>query len=289
MAASKVKIKLQGHEKFSLREGWLEKGLMLLDYNPDVFQGKEGPDVFGIGSNMVKSLRYWLRAFGLIEEKAGQGARLTDLGRIIYQNDCYLENTFTLWVLHSYIAKNLSEATTWYMFFNRCSFDELTKEQLHSVLSREISKHINGEDFSDNSLKSDIDVLLNMYSREKGISDPEEKNISPFSRLGLVKQIDGKVVNCHPDQRIMNEWVVLYELADLMNSSDQMAIESLISGERSIGMVYQLSTVSINAYLDRLDTMGYIRVDRTAGLDMVYRNKEFTPLDIVSTYYEQLV
>ena len=54
MVNDKVKIRLQGHEKFVLREGWLNKGIMQVKNNPTVFLGKEGPDVFGIGNNMVK-------------------------------------------------------------------------------------------------------------------------------------------------------------------------------------------------------------------------------------------
>ena len=37
MATKKVKIKLQGHEKFALREGWINKALMILPENPDAF------------------------------------------------------------------------------------------------------------------------------------------------------------------------------------------------------------------------------------------------------------
>ena len=64
MATKKVKIKLQGHEKFALREGWINKALMILPENPDAFTRKDATDLFGIGSNMVKSLRYWMRALG---------------------------------------------------------------------------------------------------------------------------------------------------------------------------------------------------------------------------------
>ena len=60
MADEKIKIRLQGHEKFVLREGWLNKGITQVKENPVVFLGKDAPDVFGIGNNMVKSLRYWL-------------------------------------------------------------------------------------------------------------------------------------------------------------------------------------------------------------------------------------
>ena len=37
MAEEKVKLRLQGHEKFALREGWLNKGLAILGETPDVF------------------------------------------------------------------------------------------------------------------------------------------------------------------------------------------------------------------------------------------------------------
>lgn len=56
--------------------------------------GSEGPDLFGIGNNMVKSLRYWMKAFKLIEENPGVGAKLSELGKIILQNDVYLEKKF---------------------------------------------------------------------------------------------------------------------------------------------------------------------------------------------------
>ena len=50
MADEKIKIRLQGHEKFVLREGWLNKGITQVKENPVVFLGKDAPDVFGITS-----------------------------------------------------------------------------------------------------------------------------------------------------------------------------------------------------------------------------------------------
>ena len=73
MANNKIKLRLQGHEKFALREGWLNKGLIIVNDNPGIFQSDDAPDVFGIGNNMVKSVRYWLKAFGLIVEAPGRG------------------------------------------------------------------------------------------------------------------------------------------------------------------------------------------------------------------------
>ena len=47
-----------------------------------VFQ-KNGTDILGVGTNMVKSIRFWLNAFQLIKESPKNGAVLTELGEII--------------------------------------------------------------------------------------------------------------------------------------------------------------------------------------------------------------
>ncbi len=286
MANNKIKLRLQGHEKFALREGWLNKGLIIVNDNPGIFQSDEAPDTFGIGNNMVKSVRYWLKAFGLITETPGKGASLTTIGKIIYENDLYLEDIFTLWILHANIAKNIEEATSWFMFFNRCQVDDLNRDQIQQILKREISKYVEGESFSENSLKSDVDVLLNMYSNTKEISDPEDKNISPFTELKLLKKVDGRYSKVHADKRLVNEWIVLYELADKLQGKESISIEELSSAENGLQCIYQMSIVMINDYLDKLDALGFIHVDRTAGLDMIYKESEFTTIDVLEEYYK---
>lgn len=67
--AEKVNYKLKGHEKFPLREGWLNKGLMAVSINPKVFSGNEGHDHLGVGTNMVKSIRHWMQSCNLIEKR----------------------------------------------------------------------------------------------------------------------------------------------------------------------------------------------------------------------------
>ena len=283
---TKIKIRLQGHEKFPLRDGWISKGLVLVKDNPKVFQGKEGPDVFGIGNNMVKSLRYWLKAFNLISESTSTGATLTRLGEIICKYDPYLEDDYTLWILHSQISKNLFEATSWYMFFNRCEIEDLNKETIEKILVREIRKYVLDQTFSEKSVKADLDVLLNMYGKKRGMVDPEDNSISPFARLKLVKCIDGIYTKSQPDRNIINEWIILYELAEQMKDNDSISIEQVLNDECGISKIYQLNTVVSNELLDCLDALGYIRVDRTAGLDMIYKAKEFTVEETLLEYYE---
>ena len=285
--ANIVKIKLQGHEKFALREGWLNKGLIMVAKNPAAFQGKEGPDIFGIGNNMVKSLRYWLKAFGLIEEAQGKGARLTSIGELILKNDPYFEDIFTIWLLHSYIAKNKDEATSWYMFFNNVDVEDLEKAQIENILIREIRKYAAGVAFSENSVGNDLDVLLNMYGKSKEVSDPEDKSNSPLAQLGLVRNIGGKYSKNHPNRKDVSELIILYELAYLLAEKESIAIDDAINGINGLARIYQISTVTANEILDKLDALEYIRVNRTAGLDVIYKMKDFSSISVVEEYYNK--
>jgi len=286
--ADKVIYKIKGHEKFSLREGWLNKGILCVRDNPKVFSGNDGPDSLGVGNNMVKSIRYWMQAFDLIEESQKDGAKLSQLGEVICAEDVFFEDIFTLWVLHSNLVKNIEKSTVWYMFFNRCSAEEFSKLEIFNLIKMELFKYIGNNSAPDGSIKDDIDVLLNMYTKGNiKNDDPEDKNVSPFATLGLIKKEEEKYFRIHPDLRKINEWVILYELSCMFEKEENISIDAISVAEKSLGSIYNLSRVTINGYLDRLDSLGYIKVDRTAGLDMVYPVNVKSHIEVIKEYYKQ--
>ena len=183
-----VAIRLKGHEKFHLREGWIAKGLYGVSKNAKVFTGNEGTDQLGVGANMVKSIKYWMLAMGLIGEEQRNGAELTEFGKIILKYDAFLEDDLSLWLLHSHIAKNAFRSTVWYLFFNKCQVDEFTKEELFVVLKKELIAYAETDTFPESSLRDDIDVMLNMYSKDIVSDDPEDKNKCPLAGLKLIKK-----------------------------------------------------------------------------------------------------
>lgn len=277
-------IRLQGHEKFTLREGWITKGLNEVE-NPkydNVFLEKDAAEIFGFGNNMVKSLRYWMKVFGLTNDN---GSELSLFGKLVAKYDKYIEDMFTLWIMHSKISKDIHNATTWYMFFNRCDADDIDKSQINGILYREISKYVPGKKISEKSLENDIDVLLNMYSKQKENDDPEDKNVSPLSVLGLVKNISGKYSKIQPQIKGFDELIVLYEVAYMIGEKDSLSIDELVNGETGLSRIFNMSNVLANEYLDRLDAAEYIRVDRTAGLDMIYPIIKLNPDEILMNYY----
>ena len=72
-------IKLKGHETFAIREGWLSKGLIEVDKNEKVFSKNFGADTLGVGSNMAKAIRYWLKAGDFTKETGKVRFRLLKL------------------------------------------------------------------------------------------------------------------------------------------------------------------------------------------------------------------
>ena len=275
-------MKLKGHEKFPLREGWLNKGIRGVQKNAKVFTSNDGPEILGVGTNMVKSIRYWMQSFMLIEENPKEGVALSGIGKLIEQYDLYLEDYFSLWILHSCIAKNDDRATVWYLFFNKCAAEEFKKDELFDVLKKELIVYAGTDSFPDSSLKDDIDVLLNMYGKNNSDDDPEDKNKSPFAVLGLVKKEKDVYYKQQPDIRKFNEKVVLYELALLLEGQDTVSIDTVFEVVKGI---YHLNRVTLNSILDRLENMGYVRVDRTAGLDVIYPVNVGKANEVIEEYY----
>lgn len=285
--ANKVVYKLKGHEKFPLREGWMTKGLAAAkNNNPHIFLEDKGPDILGMGSNMVKSIRYWMQACGMLE-KNGNKETISQIAEVIYEKDRYFEDVFSLWLLHSNLAKNRDQATVWYMFFNVFKADVFSKADLQNKIKLELYNFV-GQHVTESSVKDDIDVLLNMYSKGNVRNDdPEDKIICPLSALGLIKKEDEMYHKVQPDLRKIDNALVLYELSCMFKKEKSLSIEKVVVGENGLGALYHMTMVTVNQYLDSLEALGFIRVDRTAGLDMVYPVTIIEPIDIIRGYYNK--
>ena len=156
----KDKITLKGNGSFYIREGWLTKGLVEIAKNPELFSKKnnEGADALGVGSAMSKSIRYWLLTAGLIvkdsklsplEYENKKGHFISKTGKYILDNDRYIENKDTLWIIHYNIASNYREATVWNLFFNIVGEERFNRRELESMMENELYKRTYGEKISD--------------------------------------------------------------------------------------------------------------------------------------------
>lgn len=285
---STIKYRLKGNESVTIREGWITKGLMAVKQDPFLFTKYSGADALGVENNMAKSIRYWLKSCGLILEQKERKAILSVLGDIILYYDPYLEDTFTLWILHIQLARNKALSTIWYLFFHKIDMDAFTKEELFTMMRWKLIQYIHSDSFSDKSLYDDCLVLLQMYSNEREkVFDPEDKKISPFSILGLIKKNGDKYYKRQPSLDQLNEYVVLYILVGSMKKNTGMTIEELLNGDVGIRGILQINRYSFEGYLDQLKEGGYISINRTDGLDMVYTKNVGQDMEVMKVYYEK--
>lgn len=282
----KKKVKLKGHETFVIREGWLSKGMRAVEENPKVFSDMYGADALGVGTNMAKAIRYWLKAAGLTVDQTGQGTHLSEFGEILYQYDPYMEEDFSLWCVHINLVENEKLATVWYLFFQYCEAEEFTKEELESLMEEEVYRYKGDHDFSRRSLADDCNVLLQMYSRGKlDEIDPEDKKICPLSKLGLLRKNGMYFKRMQPDFNRFPEEVLLYFLQGIWGEEYAVSMEELYHGHRGAAKILGLGMSGYQEYLDGLAQRGYIDINRTAGLDMIYKKTEMTRMEVAEKYY----
>lgn len=285
--------RLKGHGTFMLREGWIYKGLNALNYDNKVFTDKEhGADELGVGANMVSAIRYWFNACGLIVEKKREGCALTELAKCIYFYDPYFEDPVSLWFLHYELVRNAELATVWYLFFNELESEEFTKYDLLQMLLRQLVLYSgeSSEDITMSSLESDVSVLLNMYTKERGREyDPEDKSVSPFAVLGLVKKEGERYRKVLPSLDTFSKYVVWYGMQDMLQKSGDMYSVQLDSlfGRGGVGRVLHLNRSVLYEMVEQLNTDGRIVLNRTAGLDMIYQKRKYSRAEIARLYYKQ--
>ena len=64
---NKIKPSFSGHETFPFRYTWLKKGVDAVMDDPAVFTSDRSTITLGVGKNMVRSIRHWCNAAGLIQ------------------------------------------------------------------------------------------------------------------------------------------------------------------------------------------------------------------------------
>lgn len=294
-------MKFRAHETFHIRKGWLNKGLYNVIQEPGVFLGDAGNpmDVMGIGSNMVKSLRYWLQAAGLTEEP-NHGKRtqtLTELGQVIYNNDPFFEEIGSLWLVNYMIASNENDATAWYLFFNEFNQTEFTEEDFYSRL-RKYVKMIDPEKMpADRAIYDDFRCVMGTYvkrNRSNGDkSDPEDNMECPLTELGLIDTVSGSAKNkyyrkINPKIENIPELIALAIIIDNAGENREIKISSILSDKNGLGKIMNLDTITLINILYKLDNLGYLKVVRTAGLDIVKLSTDMSFIDCVRKYYEEL-
>ncbi len=185
-------MRFGGHQTFSIREGWLYKGLRLAVEDPERLGAPDLQDWMGVGKNMAKAIHHWLLATGLAEKDTEHGTktrilRPTELGRLVWNRDRYFLLPGTWWAIHTQLIHRPEHAYSWHWFFNHFSATRFERPVAAEALRRHLAS--NGQRMpSTRTLDRDMNCLLRSYAvsvpREQ--SDPEDALDCPLSELGLL-------------------------------------------------------------------------------------------------------
>ena len=184
-------MRFGGHQTFSIREGWLFKGMRVLKEEPEVFTSDALQDHLGVGKNMAKSIQHWLVATGMARQIAGSGRarelQSTEFGELVWQCDRYMLHPATWWLVHTHLVFGVRNALTWNWFFNRFTptrFERSTVvESLRRYLQRTGSRMP-----AIRTLERDVACMLRSYAEvvPRETSDPEDVLECPLVELGLM-------------------------------------------------------------------------------------------------------
>jgi hypothetical protein len=282
------KPQFSGHETFPLRQLWLKKAYSAIQQgtknsNNDLkstFSDERAIIRFGVGKNMVSSIRHWALACEIIKEDDYIGYKTTELGDLLFGDnglDLYQEHPSTSWLIHWKLAGEGIRSTTWKWLFNYVIEPTLESESLHSNLISFAEE--NKYKVASATLKRDIECCLRAYVPRFGADSPEEISDSVLGELGLIRQVGkGSFEFKRGEKQSLNDYIFAYCLINFWEryspSTQTLSFESIAHEIGSPGRVFKLDEESISERVQNLAdiTKNQLIWSDTAGMRQVIRN-----------------
>ena len=284
-----IKYTFSGHDSFQCRQLWLKKGYDYVKEGKN-FNDEDAVVQLGVGKNMVSSIRFWLKAFNIIDNKDIP----TEFGKLLFDNkngyDPFLEDEASLWLLHYQLVKN-GFASIYSIIFNEFRKEKLffNKETFVNYVKR-IGESNPDLNFNENTISKDFIVFANLYK-----SDPESKDVED-SFSGILSEIEllkttgkGKseqffIENSERDN--LPEAIVLYSILDNPNYGNSISLNSLEFDLNSPGSIFALNRSGlINKISDIVDDFKDITFTDQAGIKELQFKKKVDAYTILDQYY----
>lgn len=284
-----TKYTFSGHDSFQCRQLWLKKGYDYVQEGKN-FNDEDAVVQLGVGKNMVSSIRFWLKAFNIIDNKDIP----TEFGKRLFDDengyDPFLEDEASLWLLHYQLVKN-GFASIYSIIFNEFRKEKLffNKDTFVNYVKR-IGESNPDLNFNENTVAKDFIVFANLYK-----SDPESKDVED-SFSGILSEIEllkttgkGKdeqffIENSERDN--LPEAIVLYAILDNPNYGKSISLNSLEFDNNSPGSIFALNRTGLmNKISDMVDGFKDITFTDQAGIkELQFKNKA-DAYTILDTYY----
>lgn len=283
-----MRYSFSGHESFQCRHLWLKKGF---DY---IKSGKSFTDEsavleLGVGKNMVSSIRFWMKAFNILDEKDV----ITPLANKLFNDrngwDKYIEDEATLWLLHYHLVKK-GYASTYQMMFNEFRKEkiEFTKINFENYIQRKSEEQ--GFSINKNTIKDDFEVFLKMYLRSDS-SSKDDSYSGIFTELEFVKSV-GRGENKHyvienSERSEIPDEIILYCILENGNFDSSLNLSSIEQEQDSVGSIFAINRSGlfnkIEGIIEKFKKEIYFS-DHAGVRELQFKSKP-DPLTVLERYY----
>lgn len=284
-----------GHESFTFRYPWLPKAYRLLLQKPSAFGDVDEAMVqLGIGKNMVRSLRFWLQATGMVELPQPRGSELTvsSFAECLFNKqkgiDPFLEKIQTLWLIHWKLSTHRRPLFAW----NRILFewtDELftRSKSVSRMLEEAAALSPSKRRMVRRTFETHFDVFLHTYLQPTNNVVVEDSLDSPLTELNLIEQVGSAVSDkgrLEPAYRLRREssstlspatlFVCLSDYWERMFPEEKtIDFSTLVYGECSPGRVFQITESEMRERLGVLcgSNRKYLEFHESANMTQLRR------------------
>jgi len=284
-----LKFTFSGHDSFQCRQLWLKKGYDFVQEEQS-FNNEDAVVKLGVGKNMVSAIRYWMKAFNIIDNRD----KLTKFGIKIFDTesgyDPFLEDEASLWLLHYQLIKT-GFASIYTIIFNEFRKEKLffTKETFLNYLKRfqEANPELN---FNENTVAKDFSVFLNMYKNDESGNEVEDSFSGILSEIGLLEQIgkgkDEQFQIENNERDGLPDAVMLFSILDNSNFGNSISLNSLEFDTNSPGSIFALNRSGlVNKISDIVSDSKNITFTDHAGIkELQFKNKP-DAYSVLDKYY----
>lgn len=280
---NKVKYTFSGHESFYCKSLWLKKGYDFVSDHKD-FNAPDAVVDLGVGKNMVSSIRYWLRAFGLLED-----GKATEIANLLFCDDngkdIYVEDLGTIWLLHYLLASTELASIYKLLFvdFHKEKNTEFTKEQLQFFIKRKNGETPFAHLYNENTVKRDIGVLLQNYVIPLQ-GRPNEDFSALLIDLNLIRYTEEKLLyfNTKGKNELVPE-IFLYAIIDDKKDEQIISFDRLMD----LALIFCLSKTELIDIILLLVKMypEALRYTDDGGIKQLFFLKELDKKEVLEKYY----
>lgn len=278
-----MKYSFSGHESFACKSLWLKKGFDFIT-NGLNFNTPDAVVHLGVGKNMVSSIRYWMRSFGMTNDD-----KLTSIAKYLLDDangkDPYLEDLGTLWLLH-FLLVSKAEATLYYLLFVRMQRERkfFDKQHIVSLVKRILTEDNKPHQFNENTIKKDIGTLLQMY-----VLPRKAKSFDDYSALlidlDLIRiDADGKNYIFNIDGKRKLPWqIFLYAVISMKGEDNSVSYDLL----QEVGLMFCMNDIEVIEMCKEIERNipDSLRYTDTAGIRQLQFIKEIKGETVLNEYY----